>query len=101
MFILKGSVLTSLERHALAIAAYQIALKKHFSDWTIYRIVECMEHERQYDEAIKQVTELIKLNSADPEARQVRGKLNAKAKHFQAAIDDYSEAIKLEPLPLF
>lgn len=101
MFILKGSVLASLDRYDLAIAAYQTALKKHFSDWTIYRIVECMEHQHQYDQAIKQVTVLIKLNSNDPEAMQVRGRLNAKAKHFQAAIDDYTQAIKLEPLSRF
>ncbi len=101
MFILKGSVLTSLDRSDLAIAAYQTALKKRFSDWTIYRIVECMEHQHQYEQAIKQVTVLIKLNSNDPEAMQVRGRLNAKAKHFQAAIDDYTQAIKLEPLSRF
>lgn len=97
MFNLKGSVLVSMKRYDEAIAAYRMSLKKKFNDWTIYRIVDCFEQQHQYDKAAEELTRLIKVNAADAEAFQTRGRMQGLAKHYKAAIDDYTVAIKLEP----
>lgn len=97
MFNLKGSVLVSMKRYDEAIAAYRMSLKKRFSDWTIYRIVDCFEQQHQYDKAADELTRLIKVNAADAEAYQTRGRMQGLAKHYKAAINDYTTAIKLEP----
>ena len=101
MFNLKGSVLVSMKRYDEAIAAYRMSLKKRFNDWTIYRIVDCFEQQHQYDKAAEELTKLIKVNAADAEAYQTRGRMLGLAKHYKTAIDDYTMAIKLEPTGRF
>jgi tetratricopeptide (TPR) repeat protein len=97
MFGLKGSILVSMKRYDDAVAAYRVSLKKQFQDWTIYRIVDCFEQQHQYDKAAAELTTLIKVNAVDAEAYQTRGRMQGLAKHYKAAIDDYTMAIKLEP----
>jgi tetratricopeptide (TPR) repeat protein len=97
MFNLKGSILVSMKRYDDAIAAYRMSLKKQFRDWTIFRIVDCFEQQHQYDKAADELSRLIKVNAADAEAYQTRGRMLGLAKHYKAAIEDYTMAIKLEP----
>ncbi|MFX7094798.1 tetratricopeptide repeat protein, partial [Acinetobacter baumannii] len=68
-----------------ALVAYRNALKEHFRDWTVFRIVAIYEKQAQYEKAIAEIDALVKTNAKDPEAYQIRGRLQARAKHMDAA----------------
>lgn len=101
MYTLKGSILFAMKRYDDAVVAYRASQKAQFRDWTIYRIVECFEQQHQYDKATEELSKLIKINSQDAEAYQTRGRMQALAKRYTAAIGDYTTAIKLEPTGRF
>lgn len=101
MWIMKASILEQMKRPDDALVAYRNALKEHFRDWTVFRIVAIYEKQAQYEKAIAEIDALVKTNAKDPEAYQIRGRLQARAKHMDAAIADYGKAIALEPNPRF
>jgi tetratricopeptide (TPR) repeat protein len=97
MWIVKANFLRKAKRIDDAIAAYRMAQKETYRDWTVFQIADCYEGIGRNTEAIKEVSGLIRLNARDPEAFQVRARLEGKAKMYKEAISDYSQAISIEP----
>src|SRR5258708_13237885 len=50
-----------------------------------------------YERAIADLTETLKINDNDPEAYYHRGRAKFPQRNYLSAIDDYTQAIKLNP----
>ena len=97
MWIVKANFLRKANRIDDAVAAYRNAQKETYRDWTVFQIVDCYEKSGRNIEGIKEVSGLIRVNAKDPEAFQVRARLEGKAKLYKEAISDYTQAIAIEP----
>jgi len=98
-FLTKASLLEKLNRRAEAAQQYREALKVHNVDITANLLVECLKADGKYQDAVVVLSDMIKKNPNDSEALAKRGDLQSKLKHYKESIQDYSEAIDLEPSP--
>jgi len=93
----RAIMLEKIGRYPEAIQAWRDALKKRHDDSTVLLLIACMERGGKYQEAIDELTKLLKSNPADDEAMTRRAKLYIKMKKYKEAIADYSSAIKEDP----
>jgi len=97
MTTMRGNILEKLNRPQDAIACYRQSAKKRDTDILTNSIVRCLETQNKYQEAIDEISRLIKRNPADDEALTYRASLQTKLKNYKAALRDFSMAITLEP----
>ena len=93
----RAIMLEKIGRYPEAVQAWRDALNKRHDDSTVLSLIDCMERGGQYQDAIDELTKLLKSNPADDEAMTRRAKLYIKMKKYKEAIVDYSSAIKEDP----
>ena len=84
-----------------AIEIYRAAGKERPTDTIIMHIADCYARQRNYAQAVIEITELVKINPKDAEARYLRAKYYRAMKSNEKALADYGEAIELEPTGKF
>lgn len=93
----KATLLENTNRLPEAIQMWREAIKMRNDDNTVQQLVDCLDRAGKRQEAIVELTGLIKKNPSDDEAYAKRAKLHVKLKQYKEALDDYSTAIKEEP----
>jgi len=96
---MKGDIEMALHDYHAAELAYRqsIPLAKSFPARTYNAIIKCMREQHKYQEAIKDVSVLIKKNPESAEAYALRGELYTELHDSKDALTDLSKAISLEP----
>lgn len=101
MHMLRADILKSLKQPLAETEEYKAALKLHYRDYTVYKLVGAYEQLGKYESAIVELTTLIKATGQDAEAYQKRGHIYSLMKKYNEAIADYSKAIHMEASPSF
>lgn len=97
VYRIKGSLLENLGRYDEAVVAYRKGHALQKKDWTIFQIVRCLEMQKKFADAIKELDGLIAVNPSDGEAFRIRAQLKIKCKNLKGALDDMNRTISLEP----
>jgi len=98
-FLTKAALLEKLNRRGEAAQQYREALKVRNVDTTVNLLVDCLTTDGKYQDAIVEISQLIKKNPNDSEAIAKRAALQSKLKHYKEAIQDYTAALDLDPSP--
>ncbi len=93
---MQGQILEKMGRTDDAAKRYKLEMSFH-PEQAIKNEVRCLLREKKYSEAVSEVSTLIKRNSNDSDAYNLRGSIKAQAKDWKGAIADYGLAIDLSP----
>jgi tetratricopeptide (TPR) repeat protein len=93
---MQGQILEKMGRIDDAAKRYRLEMSFH-PEQAIKNEVRCLLKEKKYSEAVSEVSTLIKRNSDDSDAYNLRGSIKAQAKDWKGAIADYGFAIDLSP----
>lgn len=96
--MLKGDILLDMHRYDEAAASYRKALTgPSFKNLLVHKIVQCLEYQHKYSEAIVEVNKWLKIDRDNAQIFALRGHLEKENKDYKSAIADLSTAISLEP----
>lgn len=101
MHMIRAGILRALNQPLAEIEEYKAALKLHYSDYTVYQLVQTYEQIGKFEPALAELTKLIKASGQDAETFQKRGQIYSRTKKYNEAIADYTKAISIEASPRF
>jgi tetratricopeptide (TPR) repeat protein/S1-C subfamily serine protease len=93
----KWSILTKLQRHAEALVAIRKAIRLAPRAAFYYHRGYTYSSLQQYEKAISDYTQAIKINSKFTSAYSSRGIAYSSLQQYEKAISDYTQAIKINP----
>jgi tetratricopeptide (TPR) repeat protein len=98
-YMLRGDILLSLHRYDEAVSNYRRALsgKAGYQILLVHKIVQCLEAEHKYDEAITEVSSYLKVDRDNAQCLALRAQLEKENKDYKSAVADLSKAISIEP----
>ncbi len=93
----KAVMLQELKRYDEAAKFYRLSISLRNQDRTIIQLSRCLDLAGKYQEAIDELSKVIKTTPQDDESLVMRARLYRKNKNPQLALNDFTKALEIEP----
>lgn len=92
----KAAILQELKRYDEAAKFFRLSIGLRNQDRTIIQLSRCLDLAGRYQEAIDELSKVIKTTPLDDESLVMRARLHRKNKNAQLALNDFTKALEIE-----